>query len=159
MKRQKIDQIDAAILRALQRDSSQSQRALAEEVGLSQNACWRRLQAIRDSGMIAGHSLRLVRAALGLDVVAFVVVRTRQHSRDWLAAFRQHVSSIPEVVDFYRISGEYDYMLKIVTQNIASYDRIYQRLIEKVELETVTTYFAMEAIAEQRPFPITPSVD
>lgn len=149
-----MDHIDAAILRALQRDSSLSQRALAEEVGLSQNACWRRLQAIRDRGLIVGHSLRVDRAALGLDVVAFVVLRTRRHSRDWLETFRQHVSNIPEVVDFYRISGEYDYMLKVVTYDIASYDRIYQRLIEKVELETVTTYFAMEAIVEQRPFPI-----
>lgn len=154
MTRPKMDHIDAAILRALQRDSSLSQRALAEEVGLSQNACWRRLQAIRDRGLIVGHSLRVDRAALGLDVVAFVVLRTRRHSRDWLETFRQHVSNIPEVVDFYRISGEYDYMLKVVTHDIASYDRFYQRLIEKVELETVTTYFAMEAIVEQRPFPI-----
>jgi Lrp/AsnC family transcriptional regulator len=155
MRGQKLDHVDAAILRALQRDASLSQRALAEEVGLSQNACWRRLQAIRARGLIVGHSLRLDRAALALDIVAFVVLRTRRHSREWLETFRHHVSSIPEVVDFYRISGDYDYMLKIVTHDIASYDRIYQRLIEKVELDTVTTYFAMEAIVEQRPFPIT----
>ena len=159
MKRPKIDHVDAAILRALQRDSSLSQRALAEEVGLSQNACWRRLQAIRDRGLIVGHSLRVDRAMLALDIVAFVVLRTRRHSREWLETFRQHVSSIPEVVDFYRISGEYDYMLKVVTHDIASYDRFYQRLIEKVELETVTTYFAMEAIVEQRPFPIAETGD
>ncbi|MBB5222739.1 Lrp/AsnC family transcriptional regulator [Amaricoccus macauensis] len=159
MNRPKIDHVDAAILRALQRDSSLSQRALAEEVGLSQNACWRRLQAIRDRGLIVGHSLRVDRAMLALDIVAFVVLRTRRHSREWLETFRQHVSSIPEVVDFYRISGEYDYMLKVVTHDIASYDRFYQRLIEKVELETVTTYFAMEAIVEQRPFPITETGD
>ena len=159
MKRQKLDHIDAAILRTLQRDSSLSQRALADAVGLSQNACWRRLQAIRRRGLIQGHSLRLDREALALDIVAFVVLRTRRHSREWLESFRQHVKNIPEVVDFYRISGDYDYMLKIVTEDIAAYDRIYQRLIEKVELDTVTTYFAMEAIAEQRPLIIAATPD
>lgn len=154
MKGHLIDHIDARILRALQRDSTLSQRALAEAVGLSQAACWRRLQAIRASGLIDGHALRLNRAALDLGIVAFVMIRTRQHAKSWLETFRQHVNAMPEVIDFYRISGDYDYMLKIVTRDIASYDRVYQRLIDRVELDTVTTYFAMEAIAEQRPFPV-----
>ncbi len=149
-----LDHIDARILRALQRDSSMSQRALADEVGLSQNACWRRLQAIRASGIIEGHSLRLNRAMVDLGIAAFVMLRTRRHEKSWLETFRQHVTAIPEVIDFYRISGDYDYMLKIVTRDIASYDRIYQRLIDKIELDTVTTYFGMEAIAEQRALPV-----
>jgi Lrp/AsnC family transcriptional regulator len=159
MKRRKIDHVDASILRALQRDSTMSQRALAEAVGLSQAACWRRLQAIRASRIIDGYSLRLSREALDLDVVAFVLIRTRQHTKTWLEAFRQHVNAMPEVVDFYRISGDYDYMLKVVSRDIASYDRVYQRLIDKVELHTVTTFVAMEAIAEQRPFPIDLTAD
>lgn len=154
MVRPKLDHFDLRILRALQRDSSLSQRELAEQVGLSQNACWRRLQAIKDSGVIEGYSLRLNRAAVELDVVVFVMVRTRSHSKAWLEKFRLHVQAMPEVIDFYRIGGDYDYMLKIVTQDLASYDKFYQRLIEKVELETVTSYFAMEAIEEQRPLPM-----
>jgi Lrp/AsnC family transcriptional regulator len=154
MPRPKLDHFDLRILRALQRDSSLSQRELAEKVGLSQNACWRRLQMIKESGVIEGYSLRLNRAALDLDVVVFVMVRTRKHSKAWLESFRLHVQSMAEVIDFYRIGGDYDYMLKIVTHDLASYDRFYQRLIEKIELETVTSYFAMEAIEEQRPFPI-----
>lgn len=150
----KLDQIDLAILRALQDDSSLSQRALAERVGLSQNACWRRLRAIQDSGIITGYSLVLDRVALGLGVAVFVMVRTRHHSKDWLDNFRRHVLTIPEVVDFFRIAGDYDYMLKIVARDIAAYDRVYQRLIEKVELDTVTSYFAMETIAEQRSYPL-----
>jgi Lrp/AsnC family transcriptional regulator len=154
MAKVKFDHMDLRILRALQNDSSLSQRELAETVNLSQNACWRRLQAIRESGVIKGYSLRLNRAAIDMNVVVFVMIRTRHHSKAWLETFRQHVQSMPEVVDFYRIGGDYDYMLKIVTHDLASYDRFYQRLIEKVELDTVTSYFAMEAIAEQRPFPL-----
>jgi len=78
----------------------------------------------------------------------------QDHSADWLKSFRTHVSTIPEVIDFFRIGGDYDYMLKVVTEDMASYDRVYQRLISKVELDSVTSYFAMEAIEEQRPLPL-----
>ena len=78
------------------------------------------------------------------------MVKTRHHSADWLKLFRSQVSAIPEVIDFFRIGGEYDYLLKIATKDMASYDRVYKRLIVGVELETVTSYFSMEAIEEQR---------
>lgn len=154
MKRQELDQFDIKIIRTLQRDSSLSQRDLADRVGLSQNACWRRLRILEEKGIILGRTLRLDRARLGLGLVVFVMVKTRHHSASWLQTFRKHVSSIPEVVDFYRIGGDYDYMLRIVTEDMASYDSVYQRLIQKVELESVTSYFAMEAIEERRPLPI-----
>ena len=154
MKGKKLDQIDVRILQALQNDSSLSQRQLAERVGLSPNACWRRLQAIQASGIIRGYSVRLDRTAIDLGVVVFAMIKTRHHSKEWLQAFRKHVTSIPEVVDFFRIGREYDYMLKIVAEDINSYDKVYQRLINKVELETVTSHFAMETIEEQRPYPI-----
>lgn len=154
MNSEKLDHFDVLILRALQRDASLSQRQLAEAVGLSQNACWRRLRRLEKSGIIAGRTLLLSRNRLGLGLVVFVMVKTRHHSASWLQTFRQHVSSIPEVVDFFRIGGDYDYMLRIVTTDMASYDSVYQRLIEKVELESVTSYFAMEAIEEQRALPI-----
>jgi Lrp/AsnC family transcriptional regulator len=155
---EKIDHLDARIIEALQQDSSLSQRALAERVGMSQNACWRRLQAIYSRGLIKGHTIRLDRDKVGLDVVVFVLVQTRNHSKAWLESFRKHVSACPEVVEFYRIAGEYDYLLKIVAQDIKTYDAVYQRLISKIELHTVTSYFSMEAIEEQRPVPIRPNV-
>lgn len=151
---QKIDQIDKGILKELQQDATLSQRELAERVGLSQNACWRRLKALNDNGVLQGSSARIAREKLGLNLVVFVMLRTRHHSAEWLQAFRRHVLTIPEVVDFHRIGGDYDYQLKVVTQDMASYDKVYQRLIEKVELDSVTSYFAMEAIAEGRPLPI-----
>lgn len=151
---QKIDQIDRDILAQLQRDGSLSQRDLAERVGLSQNACWRRLKALQDKGILKGTRAEVDRARLDLGLVVFVMLRTRHHSADWLAQFRRHVLTISEVVDFHRIGGDYDYQLKVVTRDMASYDKVYQRLIAGVELDSVTSYFAMEAIAEGRPLPV-----
>jgi Lrp/AsnC family transcriptional regulator, cysteine-sensing transcriptional activator len=154
MKQDYPDQIDKRLLSALQMDSSLSQRDLADRVGLSQNACWRRLKALNACGIILGSTARLDRQQLGLGLVVFVMLRTRHHSADWLRTFRRHVQSIPEVIDFFRIGGDYDYLLKVVTEDMTSYDQVYQRLIEGVELDSVTSYFAMEAIAEQRPLPL-----
>ena len=155
MKDKKIDQFDARILRELQLNSDISQRELAAKVGLSQNACWRRLKLLEDSGIIQGRTVRLDRNQLGLGLVVFAMIRTRHHSTAWLKTFRTHVSSIPDIVDFYRIGGDYDYLLKIVTRDMNSYDAVYQKLIEAVELESVTSYFAMEALEEQRPLALT----
>ncbi|MQQ09468.1 winged helix-turn-helix transcriptional regulator [Epibacterium sp. SM1979] len=149
-----IDHIDRALLKALQADASLSQRELADQLNLSQNTCWRRLRTLDERGVLQGTTARIDRQALGLDLVVFVMLRTRHHSADWLAAFRRHVLTIPEVVDFHRIGGDYDYQLKVVTQDMPSYDQVYQRLIAGVELDSVTSYFAMEAIAEGRPLPL-----
>ncbi|PCJ07448.1 MAG: transcriptional regulator [Rhodobacteraceae bacterium] len=149
-----VDQIDRALLRALQQDGGLSQRDLAETVGLSQNACWRRLKVLNERGVLMGSTVRVDRKQLGLDLVVFVMLRTRHHSTKWLQQFRRHVLTIPEVVDFHRIGGDYDYQLKVVTEDMASYDRVYQRLIDGVELDSVTSYFAMETIAEGRPLPL-----
>ncbi|WP_042252374.1 Lrp/AsnC family transcriptional regulator [Paracoccus sp. PAMC 22219] len=146
-----MDRIDRRILEELQRDSAISQRVVAERVGLSQNACWRRMQALDKAGVIRNRTVTLDRDKLGMGLVVFVMIKTRHHSADWLAMFRKHVSAIPEVIDFFRIGGEYDYMLKVVTQDMGRYDLFYQRLISGIELHTVTSHFAMEAIEEQRP--------
>ncbi|MEM7089037.1 MAG: Lrp/AsnC family transcriptional regulator [Pseudomonadota bacterium] len=149
-----IDHIDIRILQQLQMDATLSQREVAERVGLSQNACWRRLKALNENGVLLGSTARIAREKLGLSLVVFVMLRTRHHSADWLQAFRRHVLTIPEVVDFHRIGGDYDYQLKVVTEDMTTYDKVYQRLIEKVELDSVTSYFSMEAIAEGRPLPL-----
>ena len=149
-----IDQFNVKLLQALQNDGSLSQRELAEHTNLSPNACWNRLQNLKKSGVVLGQTVRLDRKKLGLDLVVFVMIRTRHHSSEWLQKFRDHVSTIPEVIDFFRIGGDYDYLLKVVTSDMNSYDAVYQRLIEAIELDSVTSYFAMEAIEEQRPLPL-----
>ncbi|MBO9455220.1 Lrp/AsnC family transcriptional regulator [Paracoccus sp. R12_1] len=150
----KLDHFDFRILEELQRDAGLPQRALAEKVGLSQNACWRRLKTLEASGAIRNRTVVIDRNSLGGGFVVFSLIKTRHHSADWLRKFRVHVSAIPEVIDFFRIGGEYDYLLKIVVRDMAGYDDVYKRLIADIELETVTSYFAMEAIEEQRPIPL-----
>ena len=147
-----LDRIDAAILRVLQKDASLSQRDVAERVGLSQNACWRRILRLKETGVITGQTLRLDRIGLGLTV--FVMLRTRDHSPEWLETFRKTVLGIENIIDVFRIAGDYDYMLKIVAENMNDFDRIYQRLIAGAALETVTSYIAMEAIADRRDLPV-----
>lgn len=154
MKPFETDQIDRLILRALQRDASLSQRELAEQVGMSQNACWRRLRALHDSGLITGQTIRVDPLAVGLGLAVFVMIRTKHHSREWLQTFRKEVSAIQNVVDFYRIAGDYDYMLKVVAKDMNDFDRVYQRLIANVELDAVTSYITMEAIVSNRDLPV-----
>ncbi len=148
------DHIDIALLRALQKDAGLSQSDLAEKVGLSQNACWRRLKALRDSGIILGETVRLDQQALGLGLTVFMMIRTRHHGKDWLDIFRREVAAIANVIDFFRIAGDYDYMLKVVARDMNDFDRVYQRLIEKVELDTVTSCITMEAIVNSRDLPV-----
>lgn len=150
----KIDHLDRALLRALQQDASLSQRDLAERVGMSQNACWRRLQALRSKGVLYGQTILLDRAAIEADLTVLVLIKTRHHAQEWLNNFKKIVLSIPNVVDFYRIAGEYDYMLKIVARDMNAFDAIYRKMIENIDIDTVTSYMAMEAIADNRPLPL-----
>lgn len=150
----KIDHLDRAILRELQRDASLSQRDLAERVGLSQNACWRRWRRLKDEGVIIGQAARIDAGAVDLGLTVFIMVKTRHHSADWLKTFRRSVLAIENVIDFYRIAGDFDYMLKIAARDMNGFDEVYQRLISKVELDAVTSYVTMEAIADSRPLPV-----
>lgn len=148
-----LDNLDKSILRALQKDASLSQRELAEQVGLSQNSCWRRLTRLREQKIIQGQTVRLDMQALDLSLTVFAMVRTRHHSAEWLKTFRKTVLAIDNVIDFFRIAGDYDYMIKIVARDMNDFDQIYQRIISRTELETVTSYIAMEAIADGRNLP------
>lgn len=132
------------------RDASLSQRDLAEQVGLSQNACWRRLNRLEAEGVLQGSRARVNLAALGLDLSVHVMIRTRHHADDWSRRFRSHVEALPEVTDFCRIGGEWDYMLKAQVAGMAGYDRFYQALIRGFDLERVTGYFVMEEIVKER---------
>ncbi|MGE7368785.1 Lrp/AsnC family transcriptional regulator [Neorhizobium sp. NPDC001467] len=147
----KIDDFDMKILSAMQRDASLSQRELAERIGLSQNACWRRLQRLQALGLIGNAQSAIDLSALGFDLTVFVMIRTRHHSKDWSDGFRAHVERLPEVIDFYRIGGEWDYLIKVATRGMSGYDAFYQKLITDFDLATVTGFFSMEAIINNRP--------
>jgi Lrp/AsnC family transcriptional regulator len=148
---EKIDGIDLKLLGCLQRNGGLSQRELAEQVGISQNACWRRLQRLTASGIIRGSHANIDLAALGFDLTIFVMIRTRHHSKEWADNFRTHVERMPEVIDFYRIGGDWDYLIKVVTKGMSGYDAFYRKLITNFDLATVTGFFSMEAIIDNRP--------
>lgn len=146
-----IDHIDRRIVRELQKDASLSQRELSERVGLSQNACWRRLQRLRADGILGDVQTRVNLEAFGLDLTVFVMIRTRHHSVEWASRFRTHVERLPEVTGFYRIGGDWDYLLKVVTRGMKGYDAFYKRLTTDFDLATVTGFFSMEEIIDERP--------
>ncbi len=149
-----MDHIDRSLLRALQRDGSLSQRDLADQVGMSQNACGRRLKALQEAGVIKGYTIRLDAKAVALGLTVFVMIRTRHHSKVWLESFRKEVLAIQNVVDFYRIAGDYDYMLKVIAEDMNDFDRVYQRLIARLDLDAVASLITMEQIADNRDWPV-----
>lgn len=146
-----IDEIDNRLLQWLQRDANLSQRELADRVGLSQNACWRRLQRLTEAGVLTGSRAVLDPARLGLGLTVFIMIRTRHHDDAWARRFRARIESLPQIVEFHRIGGEWDYMAKAVTTGMAGYDALYKRLIADMDLERVTGVFSMETIFQGRP--------
>jgi Lrp/AsnC family transcriptional regulator len=150
-----FDRIDARILARLQADAGTTIAELAEAVGLSSNACWRRVKNLEEAGVIKGRVALLDADKLGLGTTVFVAVRTNQHSEEWLESFARGVATIPEVVEFYRMSGEVDYLLKIVVSDIAHYDRVYRKLIRVTSLVDVSSSFAMEQLKYTTALPLT----
>jgi len=149
-----LDHLDRKILNLLQRDSNLSLAEMAERVGLSTSPCWRRIQALEKAGVIKRRVALLDREALGLGVMAFVRVRTNQHSQEWLNQFAEALEEIDEVVEFYRMSGDLDYLLKIVVPDIAGYDAVYKRLITRIELSDVSASFVMEELKATNQLPL-----
>ena len=149
-----MDDFDKRILSCLQADSRMPLAELAERVGLSTTPCWRRVQRLQAAGVIRANVALLDRAALNLSVTVFVAIRTNQHNAAWLERFAKAVIEFPEVMDCYRMSGEIDYLLRLVLPDIAAYDRFYKRLIERVELSDVTSMFAMEEIKSTTVLPL-----
>lgn len=149
-----IDEIDLRILDALQKDANQSVSDIAKHAGVSTTPCWRRIQRLEAEGVISKRVALLDRAQLNAAVTVFIAVRTNKHTVDWLEKFRKVVKDIPEVVDFYRMSGDIDYLLKAYVPDIASYDALYKKLIAKIELSDVTSMFAMEELKSTTAIPL-----
>ncbi|MFP6728672.1 MAG: Lrp/AsnC family transcriptional regulator [Alphaproteobacteria bacterium] len=141
-----MDSIDHKILAILQDDSTIAVAEIAERVGLSATPCWRRIQNLEKAGVIRRRVALLEPKALNLGVTVFVGLKTSQHSQDWLETFARKIAAIDEVVEFYRMSGDVDYLLKIVAPDIAGYDAVYKRLIAAIEFSDVSSSFAMEEI-------------
>ena len=150
-----LDRMDRRILHLLQDDAGLSNAELADRVGLSPNACWRRIRRLEEQGIIRKRVALLSQEKLHLDVTVFVGVKTNEHNDKWLKKFADGVKGIPEIVEFYRLSGDVDYMLKIVVKDIADYDRVYKKLISVAPLHDVSSSFAMERIKSSTALPLS----
>ncbi|MDN0076671.1 Lrp/AsnC family transcriptional regulator [Crenobacter sp. SG2303] len=149
-----MDKKDIQILTLLQQDASLSLNDLANAVNLSPTPCWRRVQRLWDSGVIQKQVTLCNPASLKLGVTVFVAVRTSQHNEEWTQLFVKGTRTIPEIVEIYRMTGDIDYLLKIVVSDIAGYDAVYKKLIKEVELQDVSAGFAMEVIKYTTALPL-----
>jgi len=151
-----LDSVDLKILDLLQTDASRSLSDVAERVHLSQNACWRRIKRLEDDGVIVKRVALLDPEKLGVGVTVFVSVRAGEHSEKWLETFAAAVRKMPEVVEFYRMTGDVDYLLKLQVANIAAYDRVYKSLIKAAPITDVSAAFAMEELKRSTALPLSP---
>jgi Lrp/AsnC family transcriptional regulator len=148
-----IDPMDRMILAELQRDGTLSVDQLSERVNLSRNACWRRVKMMEEAGVITGRVALVDPEKLGFGLSVFILIRTTHHEPEWLRKFRDAVTSIPEIIGVYRMSGDLDYVLRARVPDVKAYDRLYQRLIAKVPLSDVSASFVMEEIKETMELP------
>jgi Lrp/AsnC family transcriptional regulator len=149
-----MDAIDRKILAVVQEDASLSVAEVGQRVGLSSTPCWKRMQRLEADGVILRRVALVDPDKIGLGITVFVSVETADHSQEWLKRFAEVVGAMPEVMEFYRMAGDVDYMLRVVVPDIAGYDAFYKKLIGTVPLKNVTSRFAMERIKQTTALPI-----
>lgn len=154
-----MDATDLKILDLLQDDASLSIADVAQQVGLSPTPCWKRIQKLEASGVLARRVALLSPDKLGLDLSVFVSVVAGEHSDAWFERFASKIAEMPEVVDFYRLAGEVDYMLRVIVPNMSAFDDFYKRLIAVAPLRKVTSQFAMQRIKATTALPLPPTLE
>ena len=149
-----MDTTDRKLLDILQQDAALSLDDLSERVGLSRNACWRRIKRLEDEGIIKARVTLLDASRINIGLTAFIALRTTEHSAKWLDQFSKAVRDLPEIVGVYRMTGDVDYLLQAVIPDVAAYDRLYKRLIGKITLADVSSSFVMEEIKSTTVLPL-----
>ena len=151
----KLDRIDRQILGLIQADASLPIQQVADKVGLSVNPCWRRIRQMESAGIIQGRVALVDPEKVGLGLTVFVRVKTREHSADWARTLNEVIAAMPEILECHRIGGDVDYLLKVVVENMAGYDRTYRELIERLpSLADVSALFSMERLKSVTGLPI-----
>jgi Lrp/AsnC family transcriptional regulator len=149
-----MDATDRKILAVLQADASLSVAEIGHRVGLSSTPCWKRIQKLEADGVIERRVAVVDQGKVGLGVTVFVSIETGDHSEEWLKKFADLVGAMPQVMEFYRMAGDVDYMLRVVVPDIHGYDRFYKQLISAIPLKNVTSRFAMEKIKSTTALPL-----
>jgi Lrp/AsnC family transcriptional regulator, cysteine-sensing transcriptional activator len=151
----KLDRIDRQILALMQADASLPIQQVADKVGLSVNPCWRRIRQMESAGIIQGRVALVDPEKVGLGLTVFVRVKTREHSADWARTLNEVIAAMPEILECHRIGGDVDYLLKVVVEDMAGYDRTYRELIERLpSLADVSALFSMERLKSVTGLPI-----
>ena len=150
-----MDRLDRMILSILQEDVTLPVAEIGRRVGLSTTPCWRRIQKMEEDGVIKGRVAVLDPAKVNAKVTVFVSVTTNQHNEDWLTKFTKVISEMPEVVGFHRMSGNIDYLLKVVVPDIEAYDAFYKKLVTKIDITDVSSAFSMAQIKETTELPLS----
>lgn len=149
-----LDEMDVKILRVLQQDSTRAVADIGKEVGLSTTPCWRRIQKLEEAGVIQRRVALLEPSKVNAGVTVFVQIKTDQHSIEWLEKFHAAVVDFEEVVEFYRMSGDIDYLLRVVVPDIGAYDAFYKKLISRIAISKISSTFAMEQIKYTTALPL-----
>jgi Lrp/AsnC family transcriptional regulator len=149
-----LDEMDVKILSILQEDCTRPVADIGKEVGLSTTPCWRRIQKLEESGVIRKRVAVLEPAKVNAGVTVFVSIKTDKHSTSWLEKFHKAVDDFPEVIEFYRMSGEVDYLLRVVVPDIRAYDEFYKKMISRIEIAKVSSAFAMEQMKYTTALPL-----
>jgi Lrp/AsnC family transcriptional regulator len=149
-----MDATDKKILNLLQADAGQTVKQIAAQIPLSVTPCWKRIQKLEQEGIIRARVALLDPHKINADVTVFVAIKTDQHSMEWIERFDRAVSDLPEVMEIYRMSGEIDYLLRVVVSSIDAYDRFYKKLVERIDLSNVTSSFAMQQMKFTTALPI-----
>ncbi len=152
-----MDDVDLKILAILQEDASVAVGEIANQVGLSQTPCWRRIQRLEQDGVIRRRVALLDPDAIGLGLTVFVEIESGDHSKEWLDRFANSVVAMPEVMEVHRMAGDVDYLLRVAAANMAAFDLFYRKLIALLPLKNVTSRFAMELVKGTTAFPIPPA--
>ena len=149
-----MDKIDRKILTLLQKDATMPVAEIGRKVGLSTTPCWRRIQKMEEDGVIRGRVAVLDPVKVNAGVTVFMAVKTNEHNEAWMRKFSGVIDEFPEVVEFYRMSGDVDYLLRVVVPDIAAYDAFYKKLIGKIALTDVSSSFAMGQIKYTTALPL-----
>ncbi|MDG1473027.1 MAG: Lrp/AsnC family transcriptional regulator [Ascidiaceihabitans sp.] len=149
-----LDAFDRKILGELQRDAAQSLDHLGETVGLSRNACWRRIKALEGAGVLTARVALVNPNTVGLGLMVFMQIRTGSHDPDWQAEFSRAAHAIPGILSVYRMTGDLDYLIRARVADMADYDRLYQQLITRLPVADISASFVMEEIKDSTALPL-----
>ena len=155
VRRSIVDKLDRKILELLQKDGALTAADVADRVGLSKAPCWRRIQRLQEEGVIQQTVALLDARKMNVGTTVFVTLKTANHSEAWFEKFVRAVQDIPEVTEIHRMSGEVDYLMRIVVPDIDGYDAVYKRLIASVDFLDVSASFALETIKHTTALPLS----